>query len=796
LAAILAYAALAPVASAGAAAAWLAPLDAGQPDSPAYLDVGMTPGGEVLTLWRGYEGAYGVRAAERPAEGPLGAPRELLPAGAVIENLGLTMNSGGEAIAVWRRPDGPDIRLQYSVRAPGGSFSAGKFGSPAGANVASPVADIDDAGNAIAVWARAPGDFFVRYAARPAGGEFGAVGAVANESGRSPQVAVDGSGNATVIWARDELAQPDAIRVATRSPGGSFSIPSTISAELDALFANPQLVVNGAGAAVAAWVRDDASGDQRVEVALRAPGGSFAPPVEVSPDGVDSGLPRIGIDYQGNVLVAWRNLGTDTVQLASGTLGGGLGPTTTISGPGAGALDLAMNADGRAAVVWTEGLAGPSRVWAIVKAPGGPFGPAAPVSASGPEALGPLVSIDAEGNAVAAWRSRATPGDFATERTTIAGYDAVAPRFTGLDIPASGEAGAALGFAATAFDVWGPVSIGWELGDGTAANGSPVSHRYADPGGFGVQASATDAAGFATVAGSTVGVVDSAVRMRILGKRLRLSRSRVAWLRLRCLPAEASPPCRGKVRLRTRGRVRFGGKRRRAVLAKATFRVPAGRTKRVKLRLGKRKARLVRGSRRARRVVAIAAARDGAGNRAKPRRRLLLAPTGKRKGKAKATRRTLAARASAAGKAAIYVPQAGRFSVRPETLRFAYQPPDSHGDEEPKGRGLYPPFRITGLEWRRWHLYPVARAVASGWLHYDSCEPDCLHGRYLRVRARVELDGSSTCFASAARNWTKFDRVWVTPRGGPTRKRFIQCTGKVRSGRKSTAIPAGVGFNR
>lgn len=147
-------------------------------------------------------------------------------------------------------------------------------------------------------------------------------------------------------------------------------------------------------------------------------------------------------------------------------------------------------------------------------------------------------------------------------------------------------------------------------------------------------------------------------------------------------------------------------------------------------------------------------------------------------------------------KAAIYVPQAGHFSVRPETLRFAYQPPGSYGDEERRGRGLYPPFKLTGLDWRRWHLYPVARAVASGWLYYDSCDPDCLHGRYLRVRARVELDGSGTCFASSRRYWTKFERITVTPRGRPTRKRYIQCTGKLRSGRKSTTIPAGVGFYR
>lgn len=144
----------------------------------------------------------------------------------------------------------------------------------------------------------------------------------------------------------------------------------------------------------------------------------------------------------------------------------------------------------------------------------------------------------------------------------------------------------------------------------------------------------------------------------------------------------------------------------------------------------------------------------------------------------------------------VYVPQKGHLSARPKTLRFAYQPPGSYGEEERPGRGLYPPFKITKLDrWNQWRRFPRMEATAHGWLYYDSCKPNCLHGRYVRVRTYVRLDGDFLC-DRGRQIVSTFARITVKPRGKPARTRFIQCTGRLRSGRRSTAIPAGVGFYR
>jgi virginiamycin B lyase len=147
------------------------------------------------------------------------------------------------------------------------------------------------------------------------------------------------------------------------------------------------------------------------------------------------------------------------------------------------------------------------------------------------------------------------------------------------------------------------------------------------------------------------------------------------------------------------------------------------------------------------------------------------------------------------------VPQDGQnFPVRPPVLRFGYQPPGSYGDDETDGRPVYPPFTLTGLgDWKEWHGNEErngvpARAIADGFIRYDTCDPNCAHGRYAVARAHVELDGENLCTKGRDRIFETFERLTVRVEGGPPRTRFIQCTGRLRSGKRSQAIPAGVGF--
>ncbi|MBK8293742.1 MAG: hypothetical protein IPK93_02810 [Solirubrobacterales bacterium] len=118
--------------------------------------------------------------------------------------------------------------------------------------------------------------------------------------------------------------------------------------------------------------------------------------------------------------------------------------------------------------------------------------------------------------------------------------------------------------------------------------------------------------------------LDKTVKVRILGKKLKMNRSGKVKLRLKCPASEVSGPCRGKVVIKTRSKVKTGSKRRRVTLAGHGFKVPAGVTRKVTLRLNKGARRLVRSSRKARKVVAKATVKDGAGNRRNVTKRMKL----------------------------------------------------------------------------------------------------------------------------------------------------------------------------
>jgi len=103
-------------------------------------------------------------------------------------------------------------------------------------------------------------------------------------------------------------------------------------------------------------------------------------------------------------------------------------------------------------------------------------------------------------------------------------------------------------------------------------------------------------------------------RIRIFGAPVRLTRAGVAKLRLRCRRSERTGPCSDRLRLATRDGVRLGSKR---------FEVSPGRSKRVRVGLGRRARALVTGRGRVR-VQAMVRARDRLGNVARSARTVTL----------------------------------------------------------------------------------------------------------------------------------------------------------------------------
>jgi len=107
---------------------------------------------------------------------------------------------------------------------------------------------------------------------------------------------------------------------------------------------------------------------------------------------------------------------------------------------------------------------------------------------------------------------------------------------------------------------------------------------------------------------------DSTVKFKLPSAAVRVDRAGRATLKVRCAASEISGPCRGTVVVKTRSKVKTGGKRRQVVIGKALFTAEPGKAGRVSLKLSPKVRRLVRKSGQARRVSVRVKARDGVGN--------------------------------------------------------------------------------------------------------------------------------------------------------------------------------------
>ena len=481
----------------------------------------------------------------------------------------LAMNGHGDAVVAWITQGVLGPVVQAAVQPAGGSWSDPQSLSPIVApGVAADVdVDIDSHGNALVAWRRSG---IVSAAVRPAAGDWGdeKVLSSVKESAQPPRAALDDEGRATVVWeSTSKTYGYNVIDGVEGASTGVFGGPKPIAAE--GTSSSPSLDVDGGGHAALSFIRDN-GGHSVVQAATRAaPGADWSQPASLSDGAKNADASRIALDGSGDALVVWDQAAViGNLPYASELRAGGTG--------------------------WSP-----------------PHALAAPASAS----TAPKLAFDGGGDAVAAFARGSA--------IQTADYDA-APSLAGVQAPGSAVAGEVLTFAASAADLWSPVAIAWDFGDGAKAGGGQATHAYAAAGDYTATVTATDAVGnvasethsvhvTAPPSGAGPDVPDTPQTPGAPFPGLEIKRQtivvrhRVAFVRASC-PATTSGSCTGTLRL-VRGRKAIGH---------AHFRVAPGKHVRIRVHV----ARL--GS-----VRAAARALDGAGAKRTTRARLrLVSPHG------------------------------------------------------------------------------------------------------------------------------------------------------------------------
>jgi PKD domain len=173
--------------------------DAGEPD------VAMDEAGEAVAAWTRLDGTNTIQAAVRPAGGDWAGPDDLSDASQNAAEPDVAMDEAGEAVAVWARSNGTNDIVQGAVRPAGGDWAGPDDLSASGRNGTSPVVAMNVAVGAVAMWDRSDGaDLRVQASVRPPGGEWPKPDTLsaAGEDAGFAEVALDAAGNAIAVFGR------------------------------------------------------------------------------------------------------------------------------------------------------------------------------------------------------------------------------------------------------------------------------------------------------------------------------------------------------------------------------------------------------------------------------------------------------------------------------------------------------------------------------------------------------------------------------------------------------------------
>lgn len=506
MALLVALAVLLVAAPARASASWLTPTVLSSTtcacgDPAAATDAA----GDATVAWR--DPQLGLMVARHPAGGTWGSAVAVGPAADPV----LAANPAGDAVLAY--VSGGDVEAIVTRARESWSATAASPVSTGGAQTAPSVA-IDGQGDALVAWETpSNGGFYsIDVAYRPAGGAWEPAVAVDDDAVKNvaPSVAFTSDGSATIVWATTN-GSDEAVVSATMADPGSWTSPIQIST--DTFFYTVQVVLDGSGAATAAWTGYDGT-NYVLGAAERPFGGAWHSDGNLAAGGQSDGpTPIAGFDLAvnaaGRAALVW-GVGVDGptgVAVAVRPAGGGWGAThslvTTTSPSFIEYPQVVVAPDGTITADWAvdDDGADTGAVWAVGEPPDGTWHTAATISQPIQSDEGGVTLVDPTGDV-----------DVFAVLFSGSGFpvwsiidDAGGPLLDRLAVPASGTIGVPISFAVTPVDAWSAILVtNWNFGDGTAATDESVSHVYTAPGAYTVVTSSSDVLGHVTSQSSTI----------------------------------------------------------------------------------------------------------------------------------------------------------------------------------------------------------------------------------------------------------------------------------------------------
>ena len=389
---------------------WLASRDLSAPGENSFRpDVAIDQQGNATAVWERFDGSnWIVRSAERPVGGAWSEPVDLSAAGQDAKFSQVAIDVAGNATATWEGFNGSNWIVRSAQRPVGGSWSEPVDLSDPGQNAVVSKVAIDPQGNATAIWRRFNGsNWIIQSAERPAGGSWSEPVdlSAAGQDAKFPELAVNSQGNATAIWRRFNGSNW-IIQSAERPAGGSWSEPVDLSAAgQDG--GSPQVAVDAQGNAAAVWRRDNGS-TSIIQSAVRPAGSTWSMPVDLSVAGHNASGPQVAVDPLGDATVTWEGFNGSNwiVQSTERPAGGAWSEPVDLSAASQDAewSNVTVDPQGNATAAWQRFNGSNWIIQSAARPAGGSWSEPVDLSATSQNAVIPKVVVDSAGNATAIWQ--------------------------------------------------------------------------------------------------------------------------------------------------------------------------------------------------------------------------------------------------------------------------------------------------------------------------------------------------------------------------------------------------------
>ncbi|MFZ1986784.1 MAG: hypothetical protein WAU91_20400 [Desulfatitalea sp.] len=340
----------------------------------------------------------------------------------------VAMDADGGAMAIWQRAENRIWASRY-VKASWGAaepispewaLPSPPFPPPPWLWLTDPKIAMDPTGKAIAIWLLAREDsespVTIVWANRFDGAAWGTAKLFETEftgDAFHPQIAMDAKGRAFAVWQQEAWDNPWgmyheiniwAVRFDETDWGPIELLQNHF--EVDEAAMNPQIAMGSADNALVVWKQFEGfySGEYTWTfiAANRFDGSSWgtAEAIETRDQPLWSWSPQLAMDAKGNALAVWLvgdNTGNRSIW-QNRFVDGDWGQAELIADGPADSLELAMNGEGKAVIVWIQDDA----VWAS-RFDGLSWGAAVKISGDPSPASSPRIAMDTAGNAIAVW---------------------------------------------------------------------------------------------------------------------------------------------------------------------------------------------------------------------------------------------------------------------------------------------------------------------------------------------------------------------------------------------------------